>query len=129
MRRAFVLLATLTLTSLNACASPTESEEPTIRIQVLGTVTAADDGSPIAGAVLEVYSTAGLQLDLLARDTTDASGDYSLSFVVAMNCPLFRMDASHPGFREQYISILGRQNIHCTEELQTIDIQLQREST
>ena len=117
------------MASLNACEWPPETEEPTIRVQVQGTITAADDGSPIAGAVLELSSVAALQLDLLARDTTDASGDYSLSFVVARHCPAWRMVASHPGFVEQYFSFLARQNINCTEEPQTIDIQLVRKPT
>ena len=128
MGHAVVVLSTLTLASLNACVVPTEPE-PTIRVQVQGTVTAADGGSPIAGAVLVAWSLAGLQLNFLARDTTDVSGDYSLSFGVARNCPLFRMDASHPGFVTRYFSVLAGRSIQCTEEPQTIDVQLVREPT
>ncbi len=47
MRRTIVLLATITLASLNAC-EVFDVGELTIRVQ--GTVTAADDGTPVAGA-------------------------------------------------------------------------------
>jgi hypothetical protein len=48
MRHAFVLLATLTLVSLNAC-----TWHP---IQFRGTIMAADDGSPIVNADVEVWT-------------------------------------------------------------------------
>ena len=50
-----------------------------LTIRVEGTVTAADDGTPVAGATVRVF---GFALYPGGGHTTDASGDYSLSFVV-----------------------------------------------
>ncbi len=69
MRHAFVLLGTLTLASQNTCEFHTGPEELTMQVQ--GTVTAADDGSPITGATVTVL----FQGDrILATAETDASG-------------------------------------------------------
>ncbi len=70
-------------------------------IRVRGTVTAADDGSPVEGAVLEVWGIVLVELTRLAQDMTDASGDYSLSFVVDP-CPAMRLDATRQGFLDEY---------------------------
>ena len=51
-------------------------------IRVEGTVTAADDGTPVAGAEVRVWDFCiGDSCTPPAQDTTDTSGDYSLSFV------------------------------------------------
>ncbi|MCH7475314.1 MAG: hypothetical protein IIA27_11655 [Gemmatimonadetes bacterium] len=94
-----------------------------------GTVTAADDGSPIAGAVLEVFAIRSrpLRADSLARDTTDAAGDYSLSFV-SVRCrgggTPGNIFVTHPDFQLENIGGFSDPHLTCTEELQTIDIQL-----
>ncbi len=124
MRRAIVLLATLTLTSLNACELFT-GPEPTIQLQ--GTVTAADDGSPIAGA--EVKVTGGCIFSCTpptyARTTTDDSGRYALSFGTEGGCKAYILTASDlirfvSQFRE------GAAGVRCTDEVQTFDFQLER---
>ena len=79
MRHAIVLLATLTLTSLQACIGKLKFMGPDVTIQLEGTVTAADDGTPIRGAPVRVdprfISSRGV-----AETLTDVSGRYSLSF-------------------------------------------------
>ena len=92
-----------------------------------GTVTAADDGSPVAGAVLEVkYLLCFRDCTTLARDTTDASGNYSLSFVVDPCLALLTV-VTHPGFLVESVGgVFDSRQIDCTEELQIIDIQLER---
>jgi len=129
MRRVPILLATLTLTSLNACAGPTEPEGLTIRVQ--GTVTASDDRSPIVNADIEAWRVFPICIENcspVARDITDDSGDYSLSFVVAA-CR-YGMPANvwvtHPDFLPENIGLLDDPHLTCTEELQTIDVQLVR---
>ncbi len=134
MRRAIVLLAILTLTSLNACELFTG---PDVTIQVQGTVTAADDGSPIAAAV---KVTGGCMFSctphMYARTTTDDSGRYSLSFdrrEAYCDEASFFLKVSAVGFRSRtfsgvFLSVTDPY-MTCTEELQTIDIQLEREPT
>ena len=88
---------------------------PSIRVE--GTVTAADDGTPVAGATVGVF---GLGFGPTRSTTTDASGDYSLSFVVhkcseSSKGIIFR----HPGFHLDRILVVA-----CRAGLQTIDVQL-----
>ncbi len=119
MRRTIVLLATITLASLNACEL-FDVGELTIRVQ--GTVTAADDGTPVAGVTLLVLGF-GIRP---AREgyTTVASGDYSLSFLVpACGESQKRILVSHPDFLESTVGMT------CTEQLQTIDVQLEANQT
>ncbi len=117
MRHAIVLFATLTLTSVNACGLADVGDGLTLRVQ--GTVTAADDGTPLAGVTLQVlgfgFRPAG------EGYITVASGDYSLSFLVP-KCgeSQKRIMVSHPGFLDSTVGMT------CTEELQTIDVQLER---
>ncbi len=101
-----------------------EPGEPTIRLE--GTVTAADDGSPIAGANISVGHSMGWHSSTgVAAGQTDASGRYALSFetkgvgckdyfVFVMANPLFLPDLS-------FDSGLG-----CTDKVQTLDFQLER---
>ena len=129
MRHAFVLLATLTLASLNACGLFT-GPELTIRVQ--GTVTAADDGSPIAGARVKVRGTCLFSCDppTFGLTRTDESGSYSLSFDREGRCndATFVLEFRAEGFRFRGF-FHSDPHITCTEELQTIDVQLEREST
>ena len=134
MRHAFVLLATLTLASLNACKLITGPEELTMHVQ--GTVTAADDGSPIAGAsvrfvYLEPTSILSSTLRTVDNSTTDAQGHFSLSYVKEGYCgdSLFELAANAQGFTEEFIWFTQDPHITCTGELQTIDFQLERETT
>ena len=109
MRHAFVLL---TLVSLNACELFTGPEGLTIQVQ--GTVTAAD-GTPAAGATVRVF---GFGAYPGGGHTTDASGDYSLSFVVPSCWESPKgIIVSYQGFGDRIVGMT------CTEELQTIDIQ------
>ncbi len=99
-------------------ACSTGPSEQTIAIRVQGPVTAADDGTPVAGATVGVF---GFANSFGRRDTTtDASGHYSLSFVVhkcseSSKGIIFR----HPGFRLDRILVVA-----CRAGLQTIDVQL-----
>ncbi len=112
MRHAIVLLATLTLTSVNACGLADVGDGLTLRVQ--GTVTAADDGTPVAGVTLLVVGfSSGPAVE---GYTTLASGDYSLSFTV-LRCGESekRIIVSHPGFLDSTVGMT------CREESQTID--------
>ena len=120
MRHAILLLATLTLTSLNACGLANVGDGLTLRVQ--GTVTAADDGTPVAGVTLLVVGfSSGPAVE---GYTTVSSGDYSLSFTV-LRCGESekRIIVSHSGFLDSTVGMT------CTEALQTIDVQLEREPT
>ena len=108
-------------------------DDTTMRVQ--GTVTAAD-GSPIAGASVHfVYNEPTSILTSIlynvANSTTDAQGHYSLSYVKEGHCgdSLFYLAANAQGFAEEWIGFTQDPHITCTEALQTIDIQLEREST
>ena len=121
MRRFSVLLATLTLASLNACELGIMGPDvPGVTIQVQGTVTAADDGSPIAGARVRV-DPAFIPSRGVAEARTDASGRYSLSFEQEGCNPLFlSLDVSANLF-------FGRSvGFRCTNRLQTRNFQLER---
>ena len=127
MRRAIVLLATLTLTSLNACEL---FMGPELTIQVQGTVTAAADGSPIAGARVKVRGSCLFDCDppLFAFTTTDDSGSYSLSFdrrEAMCSDATFVLEFRAEGFSFRGFYGVGGPHITCTEELQTIDVQLE----
>lgn len=130
MRRAIVLLATLTLASLNACELVTG---PGLTIQVQGTITAADDGSPIAGASVELRlvvptSIASWTSRSVGSSTTDAQGHYSLSYVKEGGC-LFVLSVNAQGFTGDGVGWLDDPDITCTDKVQTFDFQLEREST
>ena len=87
--------------------------EPTIRLE--GTVTAADDGTPVAGATVGVFG-----FGARSGTTTDASGDYSLSFVVSLCSESSKgITVRHPGFRLDRIVAIS-----CREGLQIRDVQL-----
>ena len=91
------------------------SEQP-IAIRVQGTVTAADDGTPVEGASVGVF---GFGFGPTRSTTTDASGHYSLSFVVSMCLESPKgIIVRHPGFSLDHIAALS-----CTEGVQTRDIQ------
>ena len=99
----------------------------TLTIRIEGTVTAAHDGTPLAGVPVWVWDFCwGHDCTPPARDTTDTAGNYSLSFVAA-SCrpPLAIIAVTHPGFLDGLVGGM----VTCTEELQTIDIQLRRRST
>ena len=106
-------------------------DDTTMRVQ--GTVTAADDGSPIAGASVQfVYHEPTSILSSIfynvAISATDAQGHYSLSYVKEGYCgdSLFHLVANAQGFAEEWIWFTQDPHITCTEALQTIDIQLER---
>ncbi len=72
----------LCLVTLFVCAAcyyvmPFITTEPETTIQVQGTVTAADDGSPIAGASVEVGEFLS---DQKTQVQTNNQGDYSLLY-------------------------------------------------
>ena len=123
----------LCLVTLFVCAACTTEPETTIQVQ--GTVTAADDGSPIAGASVRVGKTGLTSGELLTQVQTNNQGDYSLSFIEMGYCPekLLNISASAQGF--QSVALWGllvepdATRLRCTDELQTIDFQLERETT
>ena len=100
-------------------------------IRVEGTVTAANDGTPVAGAEVRVWVFClGSDCTPPAQDTTDTAGDYSLAFV-AVNCQSGgtwpgNIFVTHPDFQFENIGLFSDLHMTCTEELQTIDIQLDR---
>ena len=128
MRHAAMLVAILTLASLNACELVTGPEELTMHVQ--GTVTAAGDGSPIAGATVLVGK---FLRDQATQVQTNNQGDYSLSFIdTACSESFFLISASADGFRLLLIASSSQDDtigVRCTEEVQTIDFQLVRDPT
>ncbi len=99
-------------------------------IRVEGTVTAADDGSPIAGASVSVGK---FGRDQNTQVQTNNQGDYSLSFIdTACSESFFLISASADGFRLLLIASSSFDDtigVRCTQEPQTIDFQLERETT
>ncbi len=123
MRRAVVLLATLFV-----CAACTTEPETTIQVQ--GTVTARDDGSPIVGATVTVSETSLTSVRLLARVETNNQGDYSLSFTGCSPSSVLSIVASAVGFHSVVFFSSSQDDaisVRCTEEPQTIDFQLERD--
>ncbi len=131
MRRVSLFLVTLFVCA--ACSST----EPETTIQVQGTVTARDDGSPIAGATVSVSQTSLTSGRSLARVETNNQGGYSLSFIETGVCPerpesLLIIFASAQGFQLQafgFVDAPDEPRVRCTDEPQTIDFQLERETT
>ena len=120
-----------------ACGGPNDPLPMEIRVQ--GHVLAADDGSPITGALIEALDHMG-EIPIPAEDTTDASGYYSLSFAVS-ECysPRYMEDAeyslklrvTHPAFVIPGTGFTDDPypDIYCTSELQIINVGLLRLST
>ncbi len=109
-----------------ACGS-TEPSEPTIQLE--GTITAADDGSPVAGATISVgFSTGFLSTTTIASDHTDASGRYALSFETrGVGCKdYFVFVVANPLFLSNLSFDSG---LRCTDMVQTLDFQLERDPT
>ena len=131
MRHTTILVAVL---AFNDCPSFTGPEEEERRIQVQGTVIAADDGSLIAGASVQVSEG---PFGYLISDVflTNNQGDYSLSFIKTGACDegKFFIAASAQGFQLGEFGglLVGPDDlrVRCTDELQTIDFQLERETT
>jgi len=101
---------------------------------VQGTVTAADDGSPIAGASVQVSEAGWTSGTVRTRVQTNNQGDYSLSFFIETGvCPesVLNIVAEAQGFQLQaffgFIENPGAPRVRCTDEPQTIDFQLRDE--
>ena len=100
-----------------------EPGEPTIRLE--GTVTAADDGSPIAGANISVgYATGFISFTTAAGGRTDATGRYALSFETeGIGCKTYFI---HVVANPLFLPNLFGSGPGCTDEVQTFDFQLER---
>ena len=125
----------LCLVALFICAA-CSILEPETTIQVQGQVTATEDGSPIAGASVELRlvvptSIASWTSHPVANSTTDAQGHYSLSYVKEGGCgDLFSLVVNAQGFTGDHVGwLLDDPDITCTDKVQTFDFQLEREST
>ena len=96
--------------------------EPTIQLE--GTVTAATDGSPMAGAGISVgYFTDGLSSTTVAGGLTDATGHYALSFETkGIGCQEYNVLVS----ASLFLPILSFDALRCTNRVQTLDFQLDR---
>ena len=100
------------------------------KFQVQGQVTAADDGSPLAGAPVEFFYCEPEGLGCTPRrvdhTTADAQGHYELSYVHSGVCrdTSFSLEATAPFFLVTTIRSADDPHIICTEEMQTIDVQL-----
>lgn len=99
--------------------------EPTIRLE--GTVTSADNGSPIDSVGIFVHFTEhflSFHGTTAARATTDATGRYALSFGTEGRCKAYTLTASATiHFASQ--SRRGAAGIRCTDKVQTFDFQLE----
>lgn len=108
-------------------ACGTGPSEPTIRLE--GTVTALDDGSPVAGARLIVFANE-FGGPYWESHITDASGRYALSFSTnGIGCQEdeFYITVNAIRFGFGLLTLWdGNSGIRCTDELQTLDFQLQR---
>lgn len=125
----------LCLVALFICAA-CSILEPETTIQVQGQVTATEDGSPIAGASVELRyceptSILSCSSRHLALSITDARGHYSLSYVKEGGCgDLFSLVVNAQGFTGDHVGwLLDDPDITCTDKVQTFDFQLEREST
>ena len=112
--------------------------EPTIRVE--GTVTSADNGSPIDSVGIRVFFVEGFlftTVTTVARRTTDASGRYALSFETeGIGCKAYILTViddlpesrllSDPTIRFASQSREGAAGIRCTDKVQTFDFQLER---
>ena len=148
MRRISILVATLAFTSLDACESwrwgPKEPEAPEVdpvTIHVEGRVTAADDGSAVAGARVRL-STVTNPIAIRGRPsfghalaTSDTLGRYALSFSFTNEeyCAGSRkwVGASAEGFLckgglQRTSSWMDESDVTC-QESQTLNIQLERD--
>ncbi len=100
--------------------------EHTIRVE--GTVTSADNGSPIDSVGIFVAFTDGIfdfHGTTVARVATDATGRYALSFGTEGGCKAYNLIVSATiHFASQ--SRKGAAGIRCTDEVQTFDFQLER---
>ncbi len=118
---------------------PTEPDTPRqtvpLTIRVEGVVTAADDGSPIAGASAgfrrcESESYFHCTWRTVARTTTDVHGHYSLSYsyVHRRHCGYLwqGLETTAEGFLTNIFSGFDDPHLTCTEELQTTNVQLER---
>ena len=123
----------LCLVALSICAA-CSILEPETTIQVQGQVTATDDGSPIAGASVELRlvvptSIASWTSRSVGSSTTDAQGHYSLSYVKEGGC-LFVLLVNAQGFTGDSVGwLFDDPDITCTDKVQTFDFQLERGST
>ena len=100
--------------------------EPTIRVE--GTVTSADNGSPIDSASIFVHFTEhflSFQGTTAARATTDATGRYALSFGTEGGCKAYTLTARDHTIHFASQSRKGAAGIRCTDKVQTFDFQLE----
>ena len=129
MRRISILVATLAFTSLDACEwGPTAPEVDPVTIHVEGRVTAADDGSAVAGARVSLrldWQTPGV-ITGHAQATSDALGRYALSFSFTNEEYCLRAWRRLTASAEGFLWARGESDVTC-EESQTINIQLERD--
>ena len=114
-----------------ACGSgPFEVEPDQVTIRVQGTVRAADNGTPVAGAEVEMWQPCGEGgcPRFFAVVFTDTSGFYSFSVTVQEStCEdrEFGISASAEGFLP--LSLDGNTGIRCTDDsVQTMHFRLER---
>jgi hypothetical protein len=126
MRRAILVAFVLSACELTGLTTPGE-----VHVHVQGTVTAAVGAAPIMRAQIEAMKMSWSSDSLLAESYSNAQGHYSLSFVEMGSCPesLFKLTATAEGYQSsEYLKMTGTLFIRCTDEVQTIDFQLERES-
>ena len=109
-------------------------EPDSFTIRVEGTVTAADDGSPIPDASVGVFlgwSFATPPDRPSAAVRTDASGRYALSLETeGKGCWDDALNVSVTAKRFQRLLLwFGTSDLRYTDELQTLDFQLERLTT
>ncbi len=101
------------------------SEEEQTELLINGTVTKAEDGSPLPGALVELRKKGWYTSELLTSDLTDSKGQYTISYIEEGYCPesLLFLRASKYGY--QY-SDSGSTRLRCINRLQTINFQLKK---
>ena len=111
------------------CGSDLVGTETAPRLQLQGIVRRADDGKPIAGALVGLrrleQRDGYQQLAVAAETTTDAQGRYTLSYVTAPGeCPALTAAATiEDWYTSRYTPVPSR-SVRCTSGAQRIDVKL-----
>jgi hypothetical protein len=125
MRRAILVAFMLSGCELTGLTTPSE-----VNIHLQGTVTAAVGGAPIMRAKVEALKMKLLSDSLAAASYSNTQGHFSISFIQMGSCAesLLKLTATAEGYQtSEYTKKTGTRFIRCTDEVQTINFQLERE--
>lgn len=135
LRRALRIVSSVTLsTATAACGIIAGPDDREVNVQISGTVTSADDGTPVPGILVEVWAGSWFGGDSrrVTQTRSRSDGTYSLQTGTAA-CDSYALQAAWEpgdGYRvavSSYPTDAARfsRSIACTDEPQVIDINLQ----